>query len=563
MISVTTTGSEQHFTFGTHNPDQPPIRFVGDKDYPPIEWLEDDQAKGIYASFLPALANSMNRQIDYRLMNWKEAQNAVLEGNADVLTVFSPNPDRIPHYDFTPGFFDVEMSLFVRTDNVSIFNVHDLEGMNVGITKGGHLKSWLRENSKAKLVEVSNHLEGFKKLVRGEVDAVATTNWVGLYVLQKHHFQGVRPVEPALYAKPTHMGVVKGNHELIQALSSAVERMKDQGVLENLQQRWKGSQVVLFTKDYLDLVTLRIVFGVVAVLVIILLISVYLLKQQVRRRTHSLEIANNELETLLELQKHSQQKLIESEKLAALGTMVAGLAHELNTPIGIGVTITSTLEHNLDQLFNTLTQGKLKLSEVKHVQDESKDMLSLLYESLKHAADLTSDFKQLAADQNSMQRRVFNLAEVIQSIVTTMEHSLKPDGIEISNTGDASIEIDGYPGAITQILNNLLINAFIHAFEDEESGRITINFNRHDDQIVLVVSDNGKGIPEENLDKLFNPFFTTRLGQGSSGLGLSIVYNLVTGIMGGDIKVSIDSGTQFNLTFPSVAPVHQSTHTEE
>jgi signal transduction histidine kinase len=186
-----------------------------------------------------------------------------------------------------------------------------------------------------------------------------------------------------------------------------------------------------------------------------------------------------------------------------------------------------------------------------------------LYESLKHAADLTSDFKQLAADQNSMQRRVFNLAEVIQSIVTTMEHSLKPDGIEISNTGDASIEIDGYPGAITQILNNLLINAFIHAFEDEESGRITINFNRHDDQIVLVVSDNGKGIPEENLDKLFNPFFTTRLGQGSSGLGLSIVYNLVTGIMGGDIKVSIDSGTQFNLTFPSVAPVHQSTHTEE
>ena len=181
-----TETQEKVFIYGNPNSPLPAIRIVGDQDYPPIEWLENGEAKGIFPSILPALAKEMGRKIEYRLIDWKQAQLQVLNKQADVLTVFSPNEQRKQHYDFVDGFLQFELSLFVRDNNLTIHDLDDLREIKTGVTKGGYLRNLLARNSEADQIIITNHLSGFQKLLKGEIDALATTKWVGAYTIQKY-----------------------------------------------------------------------------------------------------------------------------------------------------------------------------------------------------------------------------------------------------------------------------------------------------------------------------------------------------------------------------------------
>ncbi|WP_374514383.1 PAS domain S-box protein, partial [Niveibacterium sp.] len=280
------------------------------------------------------------------------------------------------------------------------------------------------------------------------------------------------------------------------------------------------------------------------------------LEDKVARRTHDLESANRELGELLNRLQTAQTQLVQSEKLAALGSLVAGVAHELNTPIGNCLMVATTLEDHRHELNAALESG-LRRSTLSDFLTNLADGNDTLLRNLQRAADLVSSFKQVAVDQIGARRRVFDLREIAREIEVTLAPTFRKAGCSFSNEIPDALEFDSYPGPLGQVITNLATNAITHGFETHTGGRITIRAEAEGEQHVkLVFEDNGRGIPAEHLPRIFDPFFTTKLGRGGTGLGLNIVYNIVTGVLGGAIRVesATGEGTRFILTIPRRAP---------
>ncbi|MES2320269.1 MAG: hybrid sensor histidine kinase/response regulator [Pseudomonadota bacterium] len=267
----------------------------------------------------------------------------------------------------------------------------------------------------------------------------------------------------------------------------------------------------------------------------------------------SLSAANAELHA-------TREELRRAERLAALGAMVAGVAHELNTPIGNCVLAASTLEQRTDA-FALAAAGALRRTELNLFVADAQQASALLLHNLAASARLIDSFKQVAADQSGSVRRRFDLAELLAQVGGGMSPRLRAAGVTLEIAAAAGIALDSYPEALAQVLGQLLFNALIHGFAQRSDGAIRIETARHDQHLTLVLSDNGAGIASTDLNRVFEPFFTTRLGQGSNGLGLHIVHNLVTNVLGGSIAVESGAGeTRFILQFPCVAPALATHH---
>ncbi|NUB09457.1 PAS domain S-box protein, partial [Azospirillum sp. Vi22] len=270
-----------------------------------------------------------------------------------------------------------------------------------------------------------------------------------------------------------------------------------------------------------------------------------------RRSRDSAEQALREL-------KETQASLIQAEKMASLGQLVAGVAHEVNTPIGITITGASQLALQFEDLTRQLAAGAIKKSEFQRFLADGGEMARLILSNSTRAADLVQSFKMVAVDQSSDERRRFELKTYIGELLRSLRPTYKDvGGLDIVVDSPDELELDGYPGALSQILTNLVLNALAHAFTPHHPGRLTIAARLlPQDQVELTVADDGLGIPSDILPKVFDPFFTTRRGNGGSGLGLHIVYNLVTGTLRGTITVhSIPGeGARFTLRFPRVTP---------
>jgi signal transduction histidine kinase len=275
------------------------------------------------------------------------------------------------------------------------------------------------------------------------------------------------------------------------------------------------------------------------------------LEQRVTERTESLS------ETLSTLRR-AQDELVQSDKLASLGALVAGIAHELNTPIGNAVLIASTLGQDMRELEKSYLGGELRKSSLDMYLTEAKGAVTLLEKSLEQARDLVSSFKQVAIDQSSERRRNFALSALVHDVCETVRAGLRQERWQLETDFAADLQLDSYPGPLGQVITNLVQNALFHGLQENVPGVVRIETRALDDGYVQIsVSDNGRGIPAENLGRIFDPFFTTRLGQGGSGLGLSIVYRLVTTLLGGRICVESTwgAGARFTVVLPLQAPV--------
>ena len=270
------------------------------------------------------------------------------------------------------------------------------------------------------------------------------------------------------------------------------------------------------------------------------------LEQKVAERTQ--ELSN----TLAELQA-TQHKLVESEKMAALGGLVAGVAHEINTPIGIGVTAASLLAEKTTAFFETYKSGKMKRSQLEKFLDTAMQSSSMVLSNLNRAADLIQSFKQVAVDQSTEDRRTFKLKKYIAETLTPLKPKLKTTQHRVEIRGDETLTLDTYPGALSQVVTNLVMNSLTHAYLPEDSGVLVFDLKQEDKQVLIEYADDGKGIPQESLSKIFEPFFTTKRGQGGTGLGLHIVYNLVTQKLSGTIECEsqVGVGTKFIIKLPT------------
>lgn len=250
--------------------------------------------------------------------------------------------------------------------------------------------------------------------------------------------------------------------------------------------------------------------------------------------------------------KLAQHKLVESEKMASLGGLVAGVAHEINTPIGIIVSAASYLEEQTKNFVRDYENNNISHKVFKKYCDEALKSTKLLLSSSYRASDLIKSFKQVAVDQTSEQRRKFELKEYVDEIVASNVSLFKGKKIGVNVLFDNEIVVNSIPGALAQVLTNLLNNSAHHGFEDRESGKITIELSQSDDNATIVYKDNGAGMSSDIRQKIFEPFFTTKRSLGGSGLGMHIVYNLVTQTLNGIISCSSEytEGVQFVIEFP-------------
>lgn len=259
------------------------------------------------------------------------------------------------------------------------------------------------------------------------------------------------------------------------------------------------------------------------------------------------------LEVNLENLKIAQTQLVESEKMSALGGLVAGVAHEVNTPLGISITAASQFKEKIKTLKAAIAAGTLSKTGLDEFIDDVTEADEILIKNLDRAALLIKNFKMISVDQSSEELREFELNAYIKEVVSTFRNELKHHHISLEfQLSEAPIEMSSYPGAISQIILNLLQNAVVHAFEGREDAKIILKTSWDGELATVTCSDNGKGVDKKIVDKIFEPFITTKRNMGGTGLGLNITYNLVTQKLGGRIRLDeeVTQGASFVMSFP-------------
>jgi signal transduction histidine kinase len=277
-----------------------------------------------------------------------------------------------------------------------------------------------------------------------------------------------------------------------------------------------------------------------------------------RKRAHeALQREKDEQKVLIAKLEQATSQLVQAEKLASLGSLVAGVAHELNTPLGNSLMVASALGGMVDSFAEQIAAGALRKQALLDFLDHCRNAAALLQRNSQRAADLIGNFKQVAVDQTSMRRRSFDLRQALDEVLSALQPELKHTPFHLEVAVPPGIVLESYPGPIEQIVTNLLTNTLLHGFEGRTAGNIRIDAEVvAGGQVLLRYCDDGVGIGESVAKRVFDPFFTTKLGSGGSGLGLYIVYNLTTAVLGGHIKLSSapGQGACFELLLPLVAP---------
>jgi len=270
--------------------------------------------------------------------------------------------------------------------------------------------------------------------------------------------------------------------------------------------------------------------------------------------------ARDAAENALRNLRDTQASLIEAEKLAALGRLVAGVAHEVNNPVGISLTVASALERKTANFASEVERGDLRRSSLNDYLSTSRDAAAQLVANLNRAAELIQSFKQVAADRNYSNQRTFDLADLTEQVVMSLRPGLRKRNLTLNVECQPDLIMTSYPGPYGQVLTNLFLNAVAHAFPDGRPGIVDIKVRESGkDNVEIIFSDDGCGMSLDVRRRAFDPFFTTRRDQGGTGLGLHIVYSIVTNRLGGrlDLDSEPGGGTRIQIILPRVAPLEQ------
>lgn len=278
------------------------------------------------------------------------------------------------------------------------------------------------------------------------------------------------------------------------------------------------------------------------------------LEKRVEARTSELKDTNAELELSIIQLRATQDDLVESRKIAALGSLVTGISHELNTPIGIGITTASYIVMQINSLIDLYIRGQLKKQEFESELESIKNSANLILDNLNNASGMVNSFKLLAVDQSTEEKKEFELTHNIETLIQNMNVLLRKGRHKASIEYDKPVEMVSYPGAISQVITHFVMNSIQHGFSGIEEGEIKIYIRKEGKYVTIVFEDNGHGMDEEKVHRIFEPFYTSKLGAGTSGLGLNIVYNLVTSVLKGKISAisQYEDGMRFTLVLPTI-----------
>ena len=358
-----------------------------------------------------------------------------------------------------------------------------------------------------------------------------------LLLKYKNHFMNLAKIQEEIGLNE-NLGIMKEMRASIHKGEDILEELSSQ-FLQDIESK----SLALIRVTNISIV------GLFVIIIIIITIVIRFFANE--SKINELNELNEELSKTLDNLKITQDKLVESEKMSSLGGLVAGVAHEINTPVGIGLT---GISHFLD-----ITQDVKKKYDTECMTQDvfenylttSEELAIQINSNLKKTAQLVKNFKKISFDQTSEEQREINLKEYLDDIVFSMKMVLSKTNITIENKCDNEININTFPGAISQVISNLIINSIKHGFKEKEEGNIVISAVLENNKITLLYEDNGKGIDKEILPKIFDPFFTTNRENGGTGLGLNILYNIVSSTLLGTIECDSEkgNGVTFRITF--------------
>jgi PAS domain S-box-containing protein len=384
------------------------------------------------------------------------------------------------------------------------------------------------------------------------VPAVINVKNTGLrYVLMNRYMAGIFGIEPGEAIGQTtgelmaRYGAAKTdeNDKRVLATSAGLgfyeEEYKDAA---GVMRQWLVNKLPLLTADgkIQNIVTVALDIG------------------ERKRSEQEMRKARDAAESALRNLRETQNSLIEAEKLAALGRLVAGVAHEVNNPVGISLTVASSLERKIAMFGEEVARGDLRRSSLTEFIDSNRDAAAQLVANLNRAAELIQSFKQVAADRNYSDQRVFDLADLTEQVVMSLKPGLRKQKLALSVDCKPGLTMNSYPGPYGQVLTNLFLNAVAHAFPNGSGGSVEIRVHEAgNDHVEILFADNGVGMSPEVRRRAFDPFFTTRRDQGGTGLGLHIVYSIVTSRLGGRLHLQSEpgQGTRIQIILPRVAPL--------
>jgi len=518
-------------------------------DIYPISFInENGEPDGIYTDIIKRIAMLEGWNIEWHNGTWNENYNALLNNEIDLMVGVIRTKEREDIIKYNENIVMTGWTSVYTTIDSKIENVLDLEGKRIGLMYNDQNARNFRElttNFNINYIDIvlQDYESIIELIVLGELDAGVFFN---LYKTKK---EGI--IESAIMFKPSSsyyaINKESDNQYILNAIDTHINGWKrdENSYYYQMYDKWFNFNV----EKTVVPVWFKYSLYISALLILTFLLFIFILKRIVLLRTRELKELNENLEFKV---KESSNKLIDSEKIALSARLVTGIAHEINAPISIGITTVSHLKNKSLEAKELFKHNNLTRENLLDHFDIDEQFYEIILNNLGRAVQLINNFKQISSDNIVESKRVIDLKDYIEKIITSLTPEIKKANFIIGIDLDEII-INTYPDIFTQILINFIMNSKTHAFTDDSIlPHIKISLKKYDNLIELIYEDNGNGIKEENINSIFEPFYSTNKIKGNVGLGLAIVNNLVKDKLEGSIKVEseINKYTKFTIEFP-------------
>jgi len=442
----------------------------------------------------------------------------------------------------TNQYANFHFAIVMANDASYVGHINDLTDKTIALPKGYTSHQYVASfYPEANIIETTDIKQALTLVRNGSADAFIGHLMVAAYQLENEFSQ--LKIAGLLEDDFGHRMLLRKDNQILKSIINKVLNSISTKQHQAIRNQWFQRKINTAT-DYGVIYRLVAIFGLILGLI-------FYIYNKLARAKRLVEQSNTELEQSIIDLNQAQQKLIESEKMASLGGLVAGIAHEINTPVGIGLTAMSHFVGITNELQSKYRDKKLSQQDFDNYLLNSVDAAEIVNRNLERTAELVKSFKLISVDQSSDEQRTFNVNNYVHEILISINHVLKKSNLDIRVHCDEELTIKSFPGALSQIISNLLINSTIHGFPDNQRGTVDIVITCDDGVIKLIYRDDGIGIKAQDLTRIFEPFFTTNREKGGSGLGLNIIYNIVTTRLGGTINCvsTPERGVEFNIKF--------------
>lgn len=562
----------------------------------PLSFEEEGQARGYYIDLLNEIADQENWDINYYYYDFGEGLNAVEAQAIDIMIGVAHSEARDARFEYSSESTFVDWAQIYTNKAIQIESFQDLEGLKVGVIKSDifyegkqGLKSTLKQfGIEVDFIEYGDKLDIFNDLEAGNIDVTALSR---TFALQYANTFDVK--KTSLQFSPVNMYVIAAEGEqqdVLHVIDSHIMKWAEDknSFMYSRLNKWFESTASEKVPAWI-----WIAFAVIVCLLMLSTAVNYVtqkiinrqtkelralnsnLEDKVRDRTIDLDAANQQLrvslitleekqseleemnailEEQVDMIERAQDQLIESEKMASLGRMVSSLAHELNTPVGICVTLQSNIKKNTVDVREALNKNTLTKHALEDYIDDMESTTDMFNNNISTVVDLVDRFKMLSSDRIVMNERKLNLHEYLHMQMDSLSPELKVSSHVYEINCPEGLEMVVDPSALSQVIRNLTMNSLIHGFGEQASGKIAIDVSNTKERVLIEYADNGSGVGSEVKSKMFEPFYTTKRNQGGTGLGLSIVHSAVTQSLNGEIRVDerYKNGLKYEIELPLI-----------